>query len=148
MIFGNINNENEYNFISKNEKLKTALDYIKQGNYPSIENEKLFLNDDIFLFLKKANTKEYTNRYEAHKNYLDIFYLIKGTEDVYVSKTIDMNVSEEYNPEKDIMFGQVNYYQKITMHEGDYIIVFPEDAHAPIKGNGDPIEQLVIKVKK
>ena len=130
MIFGNINDLTQYNLLSKNENMKIALDYIKANN-----------------FMKEINTKPFENYFEVHHKYADIFYVIKGQEDVYFTSSKELNTLEDYIEKDDIVHGNVNTYQKISLKKGDYIIVFPEDAHAPGRGNGETLEKLVVKVK-
>ena len=51
-----------------------------------------------------------------------------------------------YNPEKDVQLynEQPDMYFQLT--NGQFVIFFPEDVHAPMIGEGD-IKKLVIKVK-
>lgn len=148
MIFGNINDIKQYNTLSNNDNFKIALDYIKSNNFMDEVNMKLNLKDDeVFAFKNRVNTKEFENYFEVHHKYADIFYVIDGQENVYFAKASELHPVEQFIETDDIIHGSVDNYQKITLHKGDYIILFPEDAHAPGRGDGSILEKLVVKVK-
>ena len=147
MIIGNILDKTQENFLENNKTLNDAINFLKNKDFNFNEGEKHIIDDNLFSFINKINTREFDNKFEAHKKHLDIFYVHKGIEDVYVAKTISSKVIEDYNPDKDVYFLENDEYIKITLHEGDFIILFPEDAHAPAIGDGSYLEKVVIKVK-
>lgn len=147
MIFGNINDAKQYNVLSTYENMKIALDYLEEGHFMNEVNNKTSLKGDlVFAFKNIVNTKEFENYFEVHHRYADIFYCVKGYEDVYFTSAEQLHPLEDFIVENDIVHGTVDTYQKITLHEGDYIILFPEDAHAPGRGNGELLEKIVVKV--
>lgn len=148
MIFGNINDIKQYSVLSANENMKIALDYLKTGNFMDEVNTKTSIKGDlVFAFKNIVNTKKFENYFEVHHKYADVFYCVKGYEDVYFTSAKELQPLEDFIVENDIVHGTVDTYQKITLHEGDYIILFPEDAHAPGRGNGELLEKIVVKVK-
>ena len=66
--------------------------------------------------------------WEAHRDYLDIHYIIEGKEQIRVSNIKNMKV-QEYIQESDYvkMNGDASSY--INLGEGEYLILFFEDAH-------------------
>ena len=147
MIFGNINDAKQYNVLSTYENMKIALDYLKEGHFMDEVNTKTPINGDlVFAFKNIVNTKGFENYFEVHHKYADVFYCVKGYEDVYFTSAEQLHPLEDFIVENDIVHGTVDTYQKITLHEGDYIILFPEDAHAPGRGNGELLEKIVVKV--
>ena len=147
MIFGNINDIKQYSALSTNENMKIALDYLKAGNFMDEVNTKTPIKDNlVFAFKNIVNTKEFENYFEVHHKYADVFYCVKGCEDVYFADAKQLHPLEDFIEESDIVHGTVDTYQKITLYEGDYIILFPEDAHAPGRGNGELLEKIVVKV--
>lgn len=148
MILGNINDTKQIDVLSKDENLKIAFDYIMSQKYINDNNEKILIkNDEIFAFKNVLNTTLFNNVFELHHRYIDMFFCIKGQEDVYITKASNISLTEEYNSNNDIVHGTSNSYHKITLYEGDYILLFPDDAHSPGKGNNNQVEKLVIKVK-
>ena len=145
MIFGNINDKTQYDLLCKDENFKIALNYIKADNF---KDEKVNIKDnDIYAFKNVINTKPFENYFEIHHKYADIFYIIDGQEDIYLTDAKQLKALEEYDEKSDVVHGTVETYQKISLKKGDYIVIFPEDAHCPSRGDGKPLEKLIIKVK-
>lgn len=147
MIYGNINDINQINKLSDNKNFKEILDYLKNNDINLELDNKYQLNDDITYFINKLNSKPFDNIFEAHKDKIDFFYVLEGTVDIYVSNIKNLEITNEYDSDKDIMFGETDNHLKITLNKNDYIILFPEDGHSPSKGNGDYFEQIVFKIK-
>jgi YhcH/YjgK/YiaL family protein len=85
-------------------------------------------------------------RLEAHKKYIDIQYLIEGTEDIGW-KELDhcMEVQNPYKEEKDIMYYADAAETWLRLLPGQFAIFFPEDAHAPMVSDG-VVRKVVVKV--
>ena len=147
MIIGNIYDSIQIRILSENPKFKAAFDAIKTQIFENNTNDKVFYTDDSFGFMNSLNTKPFSGRYEAHKKYLDLFYCVEGVEEVIVTSSTSGKIVEPYSEEKDIYFLEKTQDIKITLHEGDYIILFPEDAHAPAIGDGSHLKKLVLKIK-
>ena len=84
---------------------------------------------------------------EAHRNYLDIQYIVEGEEYMGWAPTDSLAVSVEYKPEKDCSMhsGPCEF---IRIPAGFCYIVFPEDAHLPqVHLNGKQTEERKILVK-
>ena len=69
-------------------------------------------------------------RFEAHENFIDIHYIVRGEETFGYADVSHLTVTQEYDPKIDAAFltGHVN---EIKLKTGDFCIVFPEDAHVP-----------------
>ena len=82
MIFGNIKNIEEFAYLE--EKIKECFEYAKTHDLASyekgsheIDGERLFVN------IVEYETTTPENRFwEAHKNYLDVHFMIHGTEQI------------------------------------------------------------------
>lgn len=76
-----------------------------------------------------ANT-EGEKFYEAHRDYIDIHYVLEGAEEFGYSHVEGLSVVQEYNPADDygLYRGEIN---RFVLSEGYFCIVFPEDAHIP-----------------
>lgn len=148
MIIGNINDKTQEAFLAANPKLKAALDYLKAGNYEEAKKGMVQLNDDVKLFANPLVTHPLNvDKFEGHQNWLDIHFCIEGEEELYIAPIDTLKVLEPYSAEKDIVFGTCAKYDKYVLHKGDYLVVFPEEAHAPGCGNGANLLKIVVKVK-
>ena len=84
---------------------------------------------------------------EAHRKFLDIQYIVKGSEVMGWAPVEALTPADEFNETKDkgMYAGPVDY---IRITEGNCYVVFPEDAHAPGAHLDTPTEytKLVIKL--
>ena len=83
---------------------------------------------------------------EAHRKYIDIQYVIAGSEVMGWKQTAECRlVRAAYDPAEDIgLFAD----EPATWNEvppGWFVIFFPEDAHAPLVGTGE-IHKAVLKI--
>lgn len=101
---------------------------------------------------KKETSSAYENeeilKLEAHKKYIDIHFIIDGEERFGYAHIDRLSLIQEYNEEKDFMLlkGKADI---LLLKKGDFIITFPEDAHAPsLKSEGyDTVKRTVIKIQ-
>jgi len=94
--------------------------------------------------------KEEDARYESHKKYADIQYVVSGHELISVTKENELKeILQPYDESKDIMFMTVNKIENHKADPGIFFIFFPEDLHRPGLRDGDStlIRKMVVKVK-
>ena len=122
---------------------ETDLTNLKPGKYP-------IDGDNVFATVTEGPTKELdSTKWEAHRIYQDIHYVIKGREKIGITPVSSATVIQEYDNSKDIAF----YSSKGKFYESDpakFFIAFPGDAHRPgVKTEGyDTIKKIVIKIRK
>ena len=120
----------------------TNLDTLTPGDHPIV-------GQDVFARVTEGPLKRIdSSRWEAHKNYHDIHYVIKGREKIGIGPLAGATQVEPYNSVRDISFysGKGTYY--IT-EPGTYFIAFPNEIHCPgleVDGKGTE-KKLVIKVR-
>jgi len=132
-------------------RIKTALEYIAKTDFTVMEPGKIELDGaNLFVLVQKYDTlPKDQGKWESHLKYIDIQYIAEGTELIGFTNVDNMNVSVEYNPEKDVQFltGEGDY---VTLNKGSYGIFFPQDAHQPKVAPGDvpgKVIKVVVKVK-
>ena len=85
---------------------------------------------------------------EAHREFLDIQYIVKGGETVGWAPVEKLTLSGEFNTAKDkgMYAGHCDF---MDIAEGCCYVVFPEDAHMPGSHLESPQEytKLVVKLK-
>ena len=136
--------------IYENLGLKQGFEWLKSQDLANIECKKYLINgDNLYANVQEYYTKD-DAKYEAHKNYIDIQYMIKGQETIGVTDIENCIVSVEYDKEKDIEFLDCNAEEEyVRLEEGQFIILYPQDAHKPsidCKGKNF-VKKVVVKVK-
>lgn len=116
---------------------------IAPGRY-ELQGEALFVNVDEYQTRDEEDT-----RYEAHRTYADIQYLVSGTEGIGVVPLELTTVTEPYDAEKDITFLESPADNYRIADQGTFFIFFPGDAHRPCvkKGVKMPVRKVVVKVR-
>ena len=147
MIFGTLSHSPRIE--SLHPAFKAAFDYIKSHdllNAPlgriEIDGDRLFINNS---YVAEPRTAE-TQVLEAHRAYIDIHVLLQGRERIGW-KAIEAcgTPSSPYNEADDYLLVDEPADAYVDLRPGDFAIVYPEDAHAPIIGS-EPIRKLVVKV--
>lgn len=88
-------------------------------------------------------------RFESHRKYLDIQCLIRGHEQIWVTDTSNLSITEPYVDEKDVcFFAPPKSAHRLEMEPGDFAVLFPEDGHMPGIAAGEPGEarKVVLKI--
>ncbi len=143
--------KNRQIYASISPRIKTALEYIAKTDFSLIEPGRYELDGSNLFVLVQAydSIPREQGKWECHQKYIDIQYIAEGMEQIGCNNIDKMQVSTEYNPDKDIAFlsGEGDY---ITFSKGSYGIFFPDDAHQPkIAVNNSPVavKKVVVKIK-
>lgn len=112
------------------------------GKYP-IDGE------NVYAFVTDDPTKDYDqSKWESHRKYIDLQYVISGEEKIGVTPVADVKVTEPYNAEKDIAHysGPGKLY---IAKPGTFFIFFPGTAHRPniTTGGNKKDQKIVIKIR-
>ena len=124
---------------------ETDLDSIAPGKYP-------IDGDNVYAIVSDGKPKLFEEtKWEAHRKYIDIQYIILGKEKMGVASISKASVIDEFSEPKDVGFYDIpdtdsKYY---TAEPGTFLLFFPQDAHRPgIRTEGcDWDKKIVIKVK-
>lgn len=105
--------------------------------------------DNVYASVTNDPTKDFDkSRWESHKKYTDLQYVISGEEKIGVTPVDKLKVTEPYDEEKDIAHysGPGETY---PAKPGTFFLFFPGTAHRPnITMNGNkPDQKIVIKIK-
>ncbi len=147
MIVGNIKNAERY--YSINENFKAAFEFLKTLDKTSSGSYEF---EGFRGGISEPKTSDFDENgndtlFEAHKKYLDIHYVIEGSEGIGYAHIDTLSPTTEYNEEDDyiLLSGRKD---KVILNKGDFCIVFPEDAHAPAMcGTESYLKKTVVKIK-
>lgn len=127
-----------------------GLQLLRDTDFSALEDQKQYEVDgrNLFFSLQTYQSKLDNDTPEAHRDYIDIQYLIEGQEKVGVAPLEDMTEEVEARAENDIWFyrGPVD---QITLGGSRFAVFFPGDAHAPGIAVGQPecCRKCVVKVR-
>ncbi|MFI3264449.1 MAG: YhcH/YjgK/YiaL family protein [Rikenellaceae bacterium] len=148
MILDSISNAELYYSVSP--RLAKAFEYIQSTDLESLEEGRYTIDgDDIFVNIVERDLKKAEDaKLEVHNNYIDIQIVVSGDDEGfgYLERCKLQEPAAEFNTVKDIQFfndvPQTIYY----IRPGQFTLVMPEDAHAPLIGSGR-VKKAVVKVR-
>ncbi len=144
MIKDNIKNAALYEAV--HPAFPAAFAFLKEAIAHPKEVGRYELTDGAFAFVQSYDGKSADQcKIEAHKKFIDIQCVVSGKEFFGVADLSTQTLYEDKFDEKDVAFyhGEVDL---LTLRDGDFVIVFPDDAHRPQQGDGSRIEKIVVKV--
>ena len=129
-----------------------AVAFLQRRNLKVLPNGRYSLDgENVYAMIQEATLKEWgTGRPEVHHDYFDIQLPLSGDEIIGVGR-FDPKTTGDFNEEKDIGFYDDVAVEPLTLHPGEFAILWPETcAHAPCcdEVGGDVIRKVVIKVHK
>ncbi|MBM3336048.1 YhcH/YjgK/YiaL family protein [Candidatus Sumerlaeota bacterium] len=127
---------------------KAAFEYLKTQHLDSLTTGRREIDGARLyaLISRDQGRGKAAAKLEAHRKYIDIQYVIAGDELIGVRPTADCRqVSAAYDPERDIGFFADAPDTWVLLHAGSFVILWPEDAHAPLSGEGE-VRKAIVKV--
>lgn len=127
------------------ELCESAYDFLLELENKPFETGRYELKDGAYVILQTYTSKlRSAANYEAHKKYIDIQVVLKGQELISIESLEAMYnypVIREYTEEKDAELYAPNCEGiDYLLNDGDFLIITPEQAHAPGINVGGPSE--------
>ena len=149
MIYDKIDNLKIYAGIS--DDIRLGLEYLRAVK-PDVEKGVHELSPRVKAIVSDYVTKEDNeNGFEAHRDYIDIQYLIRGQEKIACLPLEYLKETKSYKEEIDAAFYEEKEVkaQEMIIGNGYFAIFFPQDGHKPCLWNEQPMEvkKVVVKVK-
>lgn len=129
-----------------------AIEYLKGQDLMSMEAGKYPVDDDFYYMVQEYTTKVRSEaKLEAHEKWIDIQWMLKGTEIIETEDISRLTVKEAYNPEKDVTFYEKpEVMSKTVLTDGAYVVLYPQNGHMPqVAVDEKPlaIKKVVAKVR-
>ena len=126
-----------------------AFKFLTTTNFDTVTlKKKNFLTEKTWARVSEATSKN-GGKWEAHRNVIDLFYVLDGTEQVGVSALSDLREPvREYKAENDVETFKSSVNPQFTvLTAGKGIILFPSDSHLPNQAIDKPAKFKVVTVK-
>ena len=148
MIIGSLTQTKRFEILHPD--FKKVFEYVRSGNWQQVTAGKIILEEDkIWVNVDEVTGKSReAAKLEAHNRFIDIQIPLLQEETFGWEERgrLAMEEEEGYQVQNDILFYQERPASYFTLPVGDFVIFFPEDAHAPCIGNGK-MKKMVVKVK-
>jgi len=128
-----------------------AFEFLKSIELNTEDKKYDIQGDDIFAIVTSYDTKE-PQKFEAHREYVDIQCLIKGSEIIESANIGELVIETLYDTNNDVEFyTRSNVEKTVTrLTPGIFVVYFPHDAHIPgvfVDNTPKEVKKAVIKIR-
>jgi len=139
-------------YFKQKERWDKAFTFLKESDLSKMELKRYDIDgNNLYAPISEYLSKnEEDARYEAHRKYIDIQYVVSGKELIGIAPVSQQkDILDPYNEVKDVMFMTVTSEKNYPASPDRFFIFFPEDLHRPgLKdGENSPVRKAVVKVK-
>ena len=137
MIFDNISSIDKYQDDVKLYAALIALKHYVQGErYDETSVASFSLQECNTIPLEKA-------KLENHRKFIDIHYVVEGSENILINYSSRLERLTEYSEESDCeLFSLTGAERCVEMQEGDFLVVYPGESHAPKIAINDEVKRI------
>ena len=147
MIKDHIDNAHQYDDLHPN--FRSVLEILQSLNLDALQPGHIELDGNyVYININETKSKNKEEaKLESHRRYIDIQMPLSGKETFGVKSTTNCtNPIGEFDTERDILFYEDTPTEYITLNKGEFIIFFPDDAHAPCINTIDNHLKLIVKI--
>lgn len=141
----------EYQLRKNPEQWRRAVEFLKENDLMKLAEGRHEVTDDgVYANVQTYLTKD-TAPFENHRRYIDVQCVVSGEEDIFISGIHDCTGRlSDYDGATDIeFFADAAHSRKVRADRGNFLILFPGEAHRPcISTNGKRthVRKIVVKV--
>lgn len=150
MIFDTLKNCSMYYGV--HDKFQKAFEFIKKAESENLPAGKYEIDGTkVYAIVQEYDSKNPADyQFEGHRKYIDIQYIMSGTEVIEALSIKNAKAVTDYIPEREVQFyeGDDSSIKRI-MEPGEYGIFYPDDIHKPGLMHGEkpePIRKVLVKV--
>ncbi|MCC6952764.1 MAG: YhcH/YjgK/YiaL family protein [Deltaproteobacteria bacterium] len=130
---------------------RPALEFLRDRATPELAPGRYEIEGtDVFALVSQLQSRAPAEgRFEAHRRYVDVQYLVSGAEEILVTDVTPLTSHSAYDPGRDIeFFESANQWEAVPLRPGDLAILYPEDAHLPNCHSPTPsqLHKVVVKI--
>jgi len=133
--------------------MQKALDFLVASQGKELEDGRVEIDGDtVFALVQSYDSKESADVFfEGHKRYIDFQYVAAGQEALGWAPVDAATITREYDEGRDMWLGTVpaEVATFVYMPAGQLAVLWPSDAHAPMRAAGgvsSPVKKIVVKV--
>ena len=148
MVFGNIRDLKDFGYLEEN--VRKCFDYAREHDLLSYEKGSHPIDgDELFVNIVEYETTPPENRFwEAHRQYLDLHFMLRGPEQIDVN-FIDNMEQKEFVEKDDFLPLEGDPNSHVVLNAGDFLLCYPADAHRTAVQVGAPatIKKAIFKIR-
>lgn len=146
VVVDNLVNADRY--YDRHPGFRAAFEFLRTQKLDSLTTGRLAIDGErLYAIVSRDKGRgKAAAKLEAHRKYIDIQYVIAGDEVIGVRPAADCrDIAVAYDATRDIGFFADPPVKWVALPPGTFAIFFPEDAHAPLAGEGG-LRKVVVKI--
>ena len=138
--------------IAPSSGVKKALDFLQGSRLHELPDGRIDIDGDrVYALVQSYESRMEKQKptFEAHRTYIDIQYLVSGTEILGWAPLDLLTITDPYDEEKDILLGTVpaGEWTPVGFMAGQAVVFYQIDAHAPGLAVDQPVDVKKVIVK-
>lgn len=141
--------ENYHLYEGLGARIRLALEHLRNAAFDHSEAGRCDLDgDNLFVIVNDCETvSRKTGQLEGHRKYIDVQYMVQGTEWIGYAPLTGQIITAAYDDESDCIL----YDREATFFRfetGMFAVFFPQDLHLPgTSEEPTSVRKVVVKVK-
>ena len=146
MILDTLDNEARYRGL--HPRFKQAFEWLRTCRFEDLPTGRVEIDGPALYasVMRESGRGQAVAKYETHRQYIDIQYLVTGSDLMGWAHLVPGLKSLGYETAKDLEFYEAKPTLWVPVPAGTFTIFFPEDAHAPMAGI-EAMFKVVVKVR-
>ena len=149
MIVDRLSNSDIY--ASLGERFAAAFAFLRSVGPSDFEEKTVEIDGrHVFAMFQPYETAgDAGSEYEAHVAYADLQYVLEGEETIRVTDVEPLTPTTEYHAENDYTLFRLGPGTDVRLVSGDFVLLFPQDAHVPKLATSSPgsVKKIVVKIR-
>jgi YhcH/YjgK/YiaL family protein len=131
-----------------NPRFPAAFDFLRRPDLADLPPGRIDIEDGLYAVVAKGpGRKPEDALIETHDHYIDLAYVISGTDTIGWKARRDLGLSVDApDPRADVDFYEDEPTHWSEVRPGMIAAYFPEDAHMPMISNAE-IHKIIMKVR-
>jgi len=139
-------------YFKHKERWDKAFAFLRENDLTKMELKRYDIDgNNLYAPVSEYITKnDSAARYEVHRNYIDIQYVVSGRELIGIAPLSDTkDILVPYDAATDVEFMTVSQIKNVPATSDRFFIFFPDNVHRPGLKDGvnSPVRKVVVKVK-
>lgn len=142
--------ENAHLYTGLGPRFVAAFKFLREQNLATVRAGRHEIQgDDVYALVQDNQTKTGLTKYEAHKRYADVQYIVSGIERIAHMNVKQIEVTQAYDEANDYLLGEGGGGTVLQMRAGMFAVFSPQDAHMPncALDQPSPVRKVVVKVR-
>ncbi|MCP4644176.1 MAG: DUF386 domain-containing protein [bacterium] len=115
----------------RNERMEKAFAWLEAMDDDIADARYDIDGDNIYCMVQTYETRPLEgHKFEAHRQYTDIQYILKGEEKILWAPQPELTVTDPYEPDAEL-YALIPNATELVLKQGRFSVFYPRDAHAP-----------------